>query len=490
MTTHYLPLAAGVAVGIVPLALLTAYLLRNADKRRQALQQQLELATQSLNFEIERTALTNHELTDVKQAGEALSESLSEAKAKIASLTAQLEQLPVVHERLREKERECHALQQSFQQQDTKMAELAVQMQAQSEHHAEQVKMLTENKAQLKQEFSHLANEIFEQSNQKFQQQSRQSMSALLDPFQKNIEQFRQRVDDIHSKEIEGRGQLVAQLNMLREMNNQLNQQASDLTKALKGDKKLQGNWGELQIERILESSGLRKGREYEREANFKSEDGKNYRPDFVIHLPEGKHIIIDSKVSLVAYQNALISEDDTLRQKAMQEHIAATRNHIRSLSEKNYPSLNGMNAPDFVLMFMPIESAFIAAFEADQQLFNEAFERHIVVVTPTTLLATLKTVANLWVLERQNENAKELFKLAGKIYDKLAIFGEKMDKLGAQLKTADSTFHDAMGSLRDGRGSMASYVQRLQKLGAPSNKKLPASMATLSEDDGDQEDA
>jgi DNA recombination protein RmuC len=484
MTTYYLPLLVGFSIGLVPLALFYFYRTRQCDNRIQALQQQLELATQSLNFEIQKTSQAHQELNAVKQAEDALSESLSESRAQIASLNAQLAQLPVLAERLRQKEQEYHALQQSFQQQETKMAELGVQMRAQNEHHAEQLKLLTENKAQLKQEFTHLANEIFEQTNEKFQQQSKQSVSALLDPFQKNIDQFRQRVDDIHSKEIEGRGQLVAQLNMLREMNSQLNQQASDLTKALKGDKKLQGNWGELQIERILESSGLKKGREYQREANFKDEDGKNYRPDFTILLPEGKHIIIDSKVSLVAYQKALSAEDEAERQKAMLEHVAATRSHIRSLSDKNYPGLTGMNAPDFVLMFMPIESAFIAAFETDSQLFNDAFERHIVVVTPTTLLATLKTVANLWVLERQNENAKELFKLAGKIYDKLAIFGEKMDKLGSQLKTADSTFHDAMSSLRDGRGSMSSYVQRLQRLGAPSNKKLPASMISLADDE------
>lgn len=486
ITAHYVPLLVGFFTALIPVAAVSFYFVRKYETKSQGLSQQLELATQSLNFELEKSALISHELSELKEIEASLNESVSDYKSKTAGLMAQLQQIPELNTRLEEKEQQCTALQQSVQQQQTKMAELSTQMQAQSEHHAEQVKLLNENKAQLKQEFSNLANEIFEQKNQKFEQQSKQSMSALLDPFQKNIDQFRKRVDDIHSKEIEGRTQLVSQLNLLRDMNNQLNQQASDLTKALKGDKKLQGNWGELQIERILESSGLQKDREYEREPNFKDDDGKNRRPDFIIRLPEGKHIIIDSKVSLVAYQKALTTEDETERTTALQEHVAATRSHIRALSDKNYPSLTGMKAPDFVLMFMPIESAFIAAFETDPQLFNDAFERHIVVVTPTTLLATLKTVANLWVLERQNENAKELFKLAGKIYDKLAIFGEKMDKLGGQLKTADNTFHDAMASLRDGRGSMSSYVKRLQKLGAPSSKQLPASMLAVEDEEAE----
>ncbi|TXR54609.1 DNA recombination protein RmuC [Reinekea thalattae] len=491
LSTHFIPLAIGLLVAIPPSAALSFFFIRRYEQNAQALAQQLELNQQRLSYETEKSSGYLSELNQLKQDQQQLANQLSQEKSDKAALTAQLQQLPVVTQQLKDKEQGYLELQERYQQQETRMAELETQMKAQTEYHAEQVKLLNENKEQLKQEFSHLANEIFEQSNKKFQQQSSQSMSALLDPFQKNIDQFRQRVDAIHSKEMEGRGQLVAQLNMLKDMNNQLNQQATDLTKALKGDKKLQGNWGELQIERILESSGLQKGREYEREANFKDDDGKNLRPDFIIRLPEGKHIVIDSKVSLVAYQESLATDDDVLRQKFLLDHVAATRNHIRSLSDKNYPNLNGMNAPDFVLMFMPIESAFIAAFETDQQLFNEAFERHIVVVTPTTLLATLKTVANLWVLERQNENAKELFKLAGKIYDKLAVFGQRMDKLGSQLKTADNTWQDAMGSLRDGRGSMASYVQRLQTLGAATSKQLPASMSaeSLDLDDPETED-
>lgn len=394
-----------------------------------------------------------------------------------ASLTAELKQIANLKQNLQARETQLDQLRQQLSDSETKFAQLQARTSANEKHQQEQIQMLNDNKEQLKKEFSHLANEIFEQKQQRFSEQSQQSMTALLEPFNQQIQQFRKRVDDIHTQDAEGRSQLLTQLGMLKDMNSQLNKQADDLTKALKGDKKVQGNWGELQIERILESSGLQKGREYEREENFKDDAGKNFRPDFTIHLPDGKHIIIDSKVSLNAYQTAVASEDDIERELAIKEHVAAVRHHIRSLSQKNYPKLEGMKAPDFVLMFMPIESAFVAAFEAEPNLFNEGFEQHIVVVTPTTLLATLRTVANIWVLERQNENAKELFKLAGKIFDKFVIFSEKMERLGNQLGTADKTYHEAMNSLSDGRGSMVSYVKRLKEVGAPSNKKIPESL-------------
>lgn len=359
----------------------------------------------------------------------------------------------------------------------TKHAEMLARSETEKKYQEQQLKLLLENKEQLKQDFAALANDIFEQKQQRFADQSKHSITALLDPFNKQIEQFRKRIDDIHSKDTENSAQLGAQLAMLRDMNVQLNKQAEDLTKALKGDKKVQGTWGELQIERILESCGLRRDHEYKREPNFKDDVGNNFRPDFIVYLPDGKHIIIDSKVSLTAFQQVVTASDDLQREIALKNHIAATREHIRNLSAKNYPALQGVNAPDFVLMFMPVESAFVAAFEADNQLFNEAFERHIVVVTPTTLLASLRTVANLWMLQRQNENAQELYSLAGKIYDKVAVFSHKMDKLGEQMKTADQTYQSAVTSLTSGRGSMLSYVERLKKIGAPTSKTIADSL-------------
>jgi len=410
-------------------------------------------------------------------------EQSAQQLADIASYQAQLKQVDALQTQLRERDLQWQQVQQQLRQRENQLTEIRTRAESNDKHHQEQVAFLRDSKEQLKTEFSQLANEIFEQKQQRFQESSSQNLTALLAPFNQQIEQFRKRVDDIHTKDAEGRSQLLTQLSMLKDMNTQLNKQAGDLTKALKGDKKLQGNWGELQVERILESAGLQKGREFEREPNYKDDQGYNRRPDFIIHLPEGKHIIIDSKVSLVAYQAMISANNETERALALREHITATRQHIRNLSGKNYPALHSLNAPDFVLMFMPIESAFIAAFETDPNLFNDAFEKSIVVVTPTTLLATLRTVANLWSLERQNENAKTLYSLAGKIYDKVAVFSHKMEKLGQQLTSADRSYHDALTSLTDGRGSMLSYVKKLKDIGAPTSKTMAESFGQSDED-------
>ena len=406
-----------------------------------------------------------------------LQAQIAQQMASLASMSAQLKQVDSLQAQLKEREGQWQQTQTQLRQREIQLTEIRTRAQSNEQHHAEQLALLLNSKEQLKTEFSQLANEIFEQKQLRFQESSSQSLTALLAPFNQQIEQFRKRVDDIHIKDAEGRSQMLTQLSMLKDMNSQLNKQAGDLTKALKGDKKLQGNWGELQVERILESAGLQKGREFEREPSYKDDQGQNRRPDFIIHLPEDKHIIIDSKVSLVAYQSMISATDDDQRNTALREHVAATRQHIRSLSGKNYPALSRLNAPDFVLMFMPIESAFIAAFESDPNLFNDAFEQNIVVVTPTTLLATLRTVANLWSLERQNINAKQLYSLAGKIYDKVAVFSHKMEKLGQQINGADRSYHEAMNSLTEGRGSMLSYVKKLKEIGAPTSKTMADSV-------------
>lgn len=460
------------------LALVVLWLIVLVNRKNQqivALESSSELHQRNLEQAVSYCTQLSDEKAQLAEQMAALNETHQISQTQLARAQAQLEAVPTLEAALAAKQAELSNLQTEHTQLKVELAEANTRMARDAEHHHQQMALLNDNKEALKTEFSHLANEIFEQKSQRFNEQSSQSMNALLGPFQKQIDQFRQRVDDIHTQDAEGRGQLLNQLKSLSTMNDQLNQQASELTKALKGDKKLQGNWGELQVERILEQSGLRRGREYEREVSMKDDTGKHWRPDFVIQLPEGKHIVIDSKVSLNAYQAAVSAKDDELRAKALKAHVDATRQHIRTLSDKNYSQLKGLNAPDFVLMFMPIESAFVAAFEADNQLFNDAFERHIVVVTPTTLLATLRTVANVWVLERQNENAKALFGLAGKIYDKVRVFGEKMERLGTQIQSADKSYQEAMNTLTEGRGSMVSYVKRLRDLGAPASKPMTA---------------
>lgn len=346
----------------------------------------------------------------------------------------------------------------------------------------EKLRLLEDNKAHLKQEFENLANQIFQDKQKHFAEQSKQGLDALLNPFKEQLTGFRQKIDDVYINEAKERASLKTQIDVLYQLNQRITNEAANLTKALKGDKKLQGTWGEIQVEMILEQSGLKKGREFEREPNFKSDDSKNMRPDFIIHLPESKHIIIDSKVSLIDYTRYIEADSEAEKNLHIKAYVQCIRAHIKGLSGKGYPKLKGMNSPDFVFMFLPVEPAFIAAFEYDSALFNDAFESRIVVVTPTTLLATLRTVSNLWSIEKQNQSARVLADQASKVYDKLRVFVEKMDKLGLQLNTVNGTYREASESLREGRGNLVSQAQKFLELGVRVKKELPKSIVESSD--------
>ena len=351
--------------------------------------------------------------------------------------------------------------------------ELRARLEVQQQHNEKAIKALEDNRETQKQAFHRIASEILEAKGKLFSQQHQERLDTLLKPFKEQLGDFRNKVEQAQQADIEGRAALKQQLETLHSLNQRITDEAGNLARALKGDKKLQGNWGELQVEKILESSGLIKGEEYEREANFKDDEGQNKRPDFVVYLPEGKHLIIDSKVSLVDYMAYVNAEDDDERQSALSRHILSIRNHIKGLGDKDYPNLPGVKTPDFVFMFMPVEPAFIAAFQHDQKLFNDAFEQNIVVVTPTTLLATLRTVANLWTIERQNANARKLADRAGLVYDKLRVFVEKMEKLDTQLTTTRNTYDEAMNTLKQGRGNLISQTNEFVALGVRVKKEF-----------------
>ena len=360
-------------------------------------------------------------------------------------------------------------------QSDQRVKELETRLEEQQAQNQKALAMLNDNKESLKQEFKHLAHEIFEARGKVLSDQHHEQLHSLLAPFKEQLGEFRTKVEQAHQEDSAGRAALKQQLETLHQLNRKMTDDAESLAKALKGDKKLQGNWGEMQVETILDSSGLIKGQEYQREPNYRDDDGQNWRPDFIVHLPEGKHLIIDSKVSLVDYMAVVNAETEAERDAAMTRHIQSIRNHINSLSEKDYPSLPQIKAPDFVFMFMPIEPAFISAFQHDQQLFNDAFEKRIVVVTPTTLLATLRTVANLWTIERQNANTRKLAEKARQVYDKLRVFVEKMEKLDIQLGNARTTYDDAMGTLKHGRGNLIAQADQFLALGVRVKKELPS---------------
>ncbi|WP_066016837.1 DNA recombination protein RmuC [Endozoicomonas atrinae] len=360
-------------------------------------------------------------------------------------------------------------------QAEQRVKELETRLEEQQAQNQKALMQLQENKEALKQEFKHLAHEIFEARGKVLSDQHHEQLHSLLAPFKEQLGEFRNKVEEAHREDSVSRAALKQQLETMHQLNRKMTDDAESLAKALKGDKKLQGNWGEMQVETILDNSGLIKGQEYEREPNFRDEEGQNKRPDFIVHLPEGKHLIIDSKVSLVDYMAFVNAETDADRDAAMARHIQSIRNHINSLNQKDYPSLPEIKAPDFVFMFMPIEPAFISAFQYDQKLFNDAFEKRIVVVTPTTLLATLRTVANLWTIERQNANTRKLADKGRQVYDKIRVFVEKMEKLDIQLGNARTTYDDAMGTLKHGRGNLIAQADQFLALGVRVKKELPA---------------
>ena len=462
-------------------------LIRQIEQELDAGQVQIDLLSEQKNTLQDELARQQAHFQEQLDAGKSLlhqetlrlTDQINQHQVKAGRLEAML-----ISERKHEAERsrdfqelnsELQTERAGRSQSDQRVKELETRLEEQQAQNQKALAMHNDNKESLKQEFKHLAHEIFEARGKVLSDQHHEQLHSLLAPFKEQLGEFRTKVEQAHREDTVSRAALKQQLETLHQLNRKMTDDAESLAKALKGDKKLQGNWGEMQVETILDSSGLIKGQEYQREPNYRDDDGQNWRPDFIVHLPEGKHLIIDSKVSLVDYMTFVNAETDAERDAAMNRHIQSIRNHINSLSQKDYPSLPQIKTPDFVFMFMPIEPAFMSAFQYDQQLFNDAFEKRIVVVTPTTLLATLRTVANLWTIERQNANTRKLAEKGRQVYDKLRVFVEKMEKLDVQLGNARTTYDDAMGTLKHGRGNLIAQADQFLALGVRVKKELPS---------------
>jgi len=336
-------------------------------------------------------------------------------------------------------------------------------------------------------EFENLANKIFEEKSTKFTEQNKEKLSEILNPLKDKISEFERKVEESSKESIKGHSSLKEQLEMLRQMNQQITQEAKNLTEALKGQTKTQGNWGEFILESILEKSGLVKGREYLVQEAITDESGKRFQPDVIVNLPENKSIVIDSKVSLIAYERFISSENESEKEKALRDHILSIRTHLKNLSAKNYQSLYKLNSLDFVLMFMPIEPAFALAVQQDSSLFNDAFEMNIVIVSPSTLLATLRTIASIWRQENQNRNALEIARQAGALYDKFVNFYNDLIEVGKKLNLAKDSYDEAMKKIHDGRGNLISGVEKMKQLGAKASKSLPLSALNRADIDGNE---
>ncbi len=343
----------------------------------------------------------------------------------------------------------------------------------------EQKAELTNLREQFTKEFENLANRIFEEKSKKFTDQNKTNLDELLKPLGEKIKDFEKKVNDVYVSEGKERASLKEQLTMLHQLNQQMSTEAQNLTKALKGESnnKFQGNWGEIILENILEKSGLVKDREYLVQMSLTTEDGKRFQPDIVVNLPDGKHLVIDSKVSLNAYERFSSAESDDERQTALKEHLISVKKHIKDLSDKNYQTLYQLKTLDFVLLFIPIEPAFALSVQGDAQLFNDAFDKNIVIVSPSTMLATLRTVASIWRQENQNKNAIEIARQGGALYDKFSGFVEDLIALGNKMRDSQKTYEAAMNKLSTGSGNIVKRTEELKKLGAKATKNLPQSL-------------
>ena len=354
------------------------------------------------------------------------------------------------------------------------------------ERNKEQKEEVNELQEKFTKEFENLANKILEEKTQKFTEQNKENLKNILSPLQDKIQHFEKKVEDTHKESIDYHAALRQQIVSLSEMNAQMSKETINLTKALKGDSKMQGNWGELVLERVLEKSGLEKGREYEVQQAFTSEEGNKILPDVIINLPDGKKMVVDSKVSLTAYERYVNEEDDVQKNIYLKEHVNSVKRHVEQLSDKRYQDIYQMESPDFVLLFIPIEPAFALALQEDLNLYNKAFEKNIVIVTPSTLLATLRTIDSMWTNQKQQENAIEIARQAGALYDKFEGFVSDLIKIGKKMDEAKIEYSSAMNKLTEGKGNLVTSAEKLKKMGAKAKKALPEAILKRAENDDD----
>jgi DNA recombination protein RmuC len=355
------------------------------------------------------------------------------------------------------------------------VADLTARIEGEQSQSADKIRLLQDAREQLSAQFLNIANQVLEDKSQRFTQQNQDNLGAMLLPLHERIREFQQQVSTTYDVESKERLTLKNEIERLAKLNSKISEDAVNLTQALKGSNKTQGIWGEMVLETVLEASGLRKGEAYTVQASFENVDGQQQRPDVVINLPERKHLVVDSKVSLVAYERYCSAPDDAVRASALKEHLQSLRLHVKGLSDKNYPGLQDLKTPDFVLLFIPIEPAFMLAVTEDHALFNEAYARNVMLVSPTTLLATLRTIANIWRHEYQNRNAQAIAEQCAKLYDKFVGFVGDLEQVGRHLGQTQKAYDEAQKKLSIGPGNLVNQVAKVKKLGVRPNKALPA---------------
>lgn len=473
MRWELLPILMAALLAALPLlAIIWRQQRQHSQRTTQLLlaQERLEQAQQQLRMTGRQLEETQLELADVQERNSHQLAQLSRCDTELKLKNHALDQLQARLEH-------C---QQSLAQKDAQLTELAVEkaslhqaLTEQAQHHQARLEDLQQAKETLRSQFAELAGQIFDERSEKFSAHSQAQLGQLLDPLKERIQAFEARVEQSYTHEARERFSLAKELERLQALNQRLGDEAQQLTQALKGQK-TQGNWGELVLERVLEGAGLVRGREYQTQVSLKSVEGERFQPDVILYLPNERQVIIDSKVSLNAYQQAVVAEDDATRQQALRAHVQSLKSHIKGLSVKDYQRLEGLHSLDLVLLFIPVEGAFAAALQTEPELFQEAFAQHIVLVSPTTLLATLRVVESLWRQERQGQNAREIAERAGALYDKFVAFVADLDEIGLRLGQLDKAYNGARNKLVTGRGNLVGRVENLKLLGARASKKIP----------------
>lgn len=496
-------------LGIICGVLLSLFLIRRhmlgaqalaETNRMQAMEHEHHQALSSLQAKHDSAALqAANELASTGMESQRLHSEGIEQKLRISALTDErgelrtalkvaennLQKISQLSQELKDRDHKHEALRKLYSDQQVENAQLKTQIEQQRKQSEEKLQLLDEAKEKLSLQFTNLANRIFEEKSEKLHKHNQQAMDVTLSPLREQLKDFRHKVEEVYDKETRERVSLLSEIGQLKNLNQQMSKDALNLTNALKGDSKVQGNWGEVILEKVLEDSGLRKGHEYETQVSLHDGEGRRRNPDVVVRLPEGKDIVVDAKVSLLDYELYCASEDDDERQQALKRHIQSIRNHIQGLSFKEYENLEGIRTLDFVFIFIPIEAAFLLAVEHDQSMFREAYDKNIIIVSPTTLLATLRTVESIWRYERQNKNAEEIAKQAGRLHDQFVLVIESLDDMGRQLEKAQQAYEKTYDRFSKGRGNMVNRIASLEKLGAKVKRKIPDSAQNKAELEG-----